>query len=59
MKAHVELLIKLVHQILHGLEAHHFREVLQLREVLPGDGGQRDGGGGGGGGGGVGILIEG
>lgn len=49
VEADVELLVKLVDQVLHRLEAHHFREVLQLREVLAGDGGQWDGGSGGGG----------
>lgn len=53
VKAHVELLIKLVDQVLHGLEAHHLGEVLQLRKVLSGDGAQWYGGGGG-----VGGLLE-
>lgn len=56
VKANVELLVKLVDQVLHGLEAHHLREVLQLREVLAGDGRQGDGGGGRAGGGGLGGV---
>lgn len=48
VEAHIELLVELVHQVLHRLEAHHLREVLQLGEVFAGDGGHWDGGGGGG-----------
>lgn len=30
VEAHVQLLIKFIDEVLHGLEAHHLREVLQL-----------------------------
>lgn len=58
VEADVELLVKLVDQVLHRLEAHHLREILQLREVFPGDGGQGDGGGGGAGGGVGGVMVQ-
>lgn len=58
VKADIQLLVELVDQVLHGLEAHHLGEVFQLREVLAGDRDQGRGGAGGVGGVLGGVVLQ-
>ncbi len=43
VEAHVQLLVKFIDEVLHGLEAHHLREVLQLWELFAAERRQRNG----------------